>query len=366
MDRAKKIIRTSMVGIGMNLVLVIFKMIVGLLANSIAVILDAVNNLSDALSSLITIIGTKLAERRPDKKHPYGYGRIEYLTAMIIAVIVLLAGLTSLKESALKVLHPEETSYTVFSIVVIVVGIAAKLTCGRYVKKVGEELNSDSLVASGSDALFDAILSLGTLVAAVLAMIFGLRLEGVLGVIISIFILKAGVEMLMDTLNTVIGSRVDPELSKGLKEKISGYPGVRGAYDLTLHSYGPTRLIGSVHVEVNDQMTARELHALTRQITADVYLTYGIILTVGIYAGNDSTPELSAIRKDLEEVLAGHPEVLQMHGFYVDQEMHCVTFDLVMDFNADETTLRKTITEEMTARHGEYAFDVVLDTDFSD
>ena len=184
-QRERKIIHTSLVGIGVNLVLVLFKAALGFVTGSIAILLDAVNNLSDALSSIITIIGTRLAGRRPDRKHPYGYGRVEYLTAVIIAVIVLMAGITSLKESAFKVISPEKASYSVVSLVIIAVAIAAKLLVGRYVKRVGEEINAQSLVASGSDALFDAILSLGTLIAAAASMIWGLSLEGILGVIIS-------------------------------------------------------------------------------------------------------------------------------------------------------------------------------------
>lgn len=366
MDRSKKIIQTSIIGIAVNVVLVIFKMIIGVLANSIAIILDAVNNLSDALSSFITIIGTKLAGRRPDKKHPYGYGRIEYLTAVVIAVIVLLAGFTSLKESAVKVLHPDETSYTIVSLIVIIVGVVAKLGIGTYVKKRGVELHSDSLVASGSDAFFDAVLSAGTFVTAVLAMFAGLQLEGILGVIISVIILKAGIEMLLETLNSIIGTRSDPELSTALKEKVTSYPGVNGAYDLALHNYGPTQIIGSVHVEVSDTMTAKEIHGLTRRITADIFMEYGIILTIGIYAGNDSDPELSKIKDDLTEVLKEHPEVLQMHGFYVEKEAKHVMFDLVVEFGTDVGVLREKIESEMKKRHGEYAFDIVLDSDYSD
>ena len=236
MDRSRIIIRTSIVGITVNAVLVLAKMAVGFLSNSIAVILDAVNNLGDALSSLITIIGTRLAGRAPDKKHPYGYGRIEYLTSAVIAVIVLLAGISSLRESADKILHPQTADYTVVTLTVIIMGIAAKLLCGGYVRSVGKKINAQTLVASGSDAFFDAILSVGTLLAAVVSMIWGLSLEGILGLLISVVILKAGVEMLLETLNSIIGTRTDKELTDALKERINSYEQVRGAYDLALHN----------------------------------------------------------------------------------------------------------------------------------
>ena len=366
MDRTKKIIRTSFVGIGVNLVLVLFKMAVGLVTNSIAVILDAVNNLSDALSSIITIVGTKLAGKAPDKKHPYGYGRIEYLTSVLISVIVLLAGVTSLRESAEKVLHPEAASYTVMSLIIIAVAVVVKFFCGRYVKKVGEEIHSGSLIASGSDAFFDAILSLATLVAAIVSMIWGFSLEGILGVIISIIIIKAGIEMLLDTLNSLIGTRADHELSEQLKEKINSFPEVHGCYDLTLHNYGPTQIIGSVHIEVDDEMTARQIHRLTRQIIMEVYAQFSIILTVGIYAAGNSLPIFTEIRGEVEKLVSQRPEILQMHAFYGDAELKTVTFDLIVDFSADARAIREEITEELVKRYPDYRFDIVLDSDFSD
>ncbi|MCH5345245.1 MAG: cation transporter [Acetatifactor sp.] len=366
MDRNRKIIQTSIVGIAVNLVLVIFKMIVGLMANSIAIILDAVNNMGDALSSIITIIGTKLAGKAPDKKHPYGYGRIEYLTSVLIAVIVLMAGLTSVRESADKILHPQAASYSVVSLVIIAVAVVAKFVCGRYVKAVGEKIHAQSLVASGSDAFFDSVLSFATLVAAVVNMFWQVSLEGILGLVISLIIIKAGVEMLLETLNSIIGERIDSELTEKLKEKVNSYGEVRGTYDLTLHNYGPTKLIGSVHIEVEDDLTARDIHRLTRQITMDVYLEFGIVLTVGIYAANTSDEKVMAVRKYLEQLVGKYSEILQMHGFYADLENQSITFDLIVDFKADVQKIKEDVLAKLREKYSEFTFDVVLDSDYSD
>ena len=197
MTRQEKIIKTSVIGIIVNLILVAFKAFVGIVTNSIAITLDAVNNLTDALSSIITIIGAKLANRPPDKNHPYGYGRIEYFSSVIIAAIVLWAGITAFMESWPKIFTPDVTNYTTVSLVIIAVAIVVKLALGRYVKSVGEDINSQALVASGSDALFDSILSLSTLVAALISIFFHISLEGILGVIISIVIIKASIDMIM-------------------------------------------------------------------------------------------------------------------------------------------------------------------------
>ena len=366
MDRNKVIVRTSVVGILVNVVLVAFKAAVGFLAGSISVILDAVNNLGDALSSVITIVGTKLAGRRPDKKHPYGYGRVEYMTSLVVAVIVLLAGVTSLRESVEKILEPSAPSYTVVSLVIIAVGVVVKFLTGRYVKAVGKRINAQSLVASGSDAFFDSFLSLGTLVGAALSLFWGLNLEGWIGLVISIFILKAGVEMLLEPLNAIIGVRADPELTQALRETVNSFPEVRGAYDLTLHNYGPTEIIGSVHIEVPDDMTAREIHRLTREISLRVYREHGIVLTVGVYASNTGGEELSRLRAGLEEVLQAHPEVLQMHGFYVESEQKLITFDLVVDFDADGRRTAEAVCAAMKSRYPDYTFAAILDTDYSD
>ena len=365
MERSKQIVRVSFLGIAANLVLVAFKAAVGLITGSIAVILDAVNNLSDALSSVITIVGTKLASRRPDKKHPYGYGRIENVTSVAIAVIVLLAGFASFRESFDKILHPEAADYTAVSLIIIAAAVLVKFFLGRYVKAAGEKYNSDSLVASGSDALFDAVISLSTLVAAAVSLLWHVSIEGWLGAIIAAVIVKAGLEILLDSLNGIIGSRIDSDLSRSLKETVTAYDDVLGAYDLSLHRYGPEKIIGSVHIEVPDDMTARQLHLLTRQITAEVYMKFGVILTVGIYASN-TVGEGAELRRDVEKAAADRPEILQIHGFYVLPEAKRASFDLVVDFSADAQDVCAQVYQELREKHPDYEFDIVLDSDVSD
>ena len=205
--RDKVITRTSIIGIAANVALAGFKAVVGILSNSIAIVLDAVNNISDAGSSVITIIGTKLAGKQPDRKHPFGHGRIEYMSAMIIAVLVLYAGITSLTESIGAILHPEEPSYGAAALVIVAVAVVVKIVLGRYVKGVGEKVNSDSLVNSGTDAMMDSVISASTLVAAVIFLLTGISLEAWLGVIISAVIIKAGIDMLRETLSELLGDR---------------------------------------------------------------------------------------------------------------------------------------------------------------
>ena len=215
--REQVIIRTSMIGILTNAALSAFKMAVGLITHSIAILLDGVNNLSDALSSVITIIGTKLAGRAPDRKHPLGHGRIEYLSSLIVSAIVLYAGIQALVESVKKIIHPVEASYPIVSLVLLAVAIVVKLVLGRYVKKQGEKLNSGALTASGSDASFDAILSASVLGSALIFLASRVSLEAYVGVLISFFILRAGIGMMRETLNQILGSRADAETTGAVR-----------------------------------------------------------------------------------------------------------------------------------------------------
>ena len=248
-DRDRLIVRTSIIGIITNVFLAAFKVAIGLLSHSIAVVLDAVNNLSDALSSLITIIGTKLSAKLPDKKHPLGYGRIEYLTALVVAAIVLYAGATSLVESVKKIIHPETADYSVVSLVIIAVAGVVKLLLGRYVKAQGKKANSAALEASGADASFDAVLSASVLLSAIIFLIWGVSLEAWVGVVISGFIIKSGIEMITETLDDILGKRADAELTGKIRSSVLEEDEVRGVYDIIVNNYGPNKNTCSLHVE---------------------------------------------------------------------------------------------------------------------
>ena len=366
-DRERIIVRTSITGILTNVFLAAFKMAAGLIANSIAVVLDAVNNLSDALSSVITIIGTKLAGKAPDRKHPLGHGRIEYLSAMIVSAIILYAGITALVESIRKIIHPEEPDYTAVTLVVLAVAIVVKLLLGRYVKKQGERVHSAALAASGSDASFDAILSASVLGSAVIFLLTHVSLEAYVGVVISVFILKAGVEMMTETLSAILGQRADPEVSRKVKEILNREPEIRGAYDLVMHNYGPDRNYASVHVELPDTMTVADVDTLTHRVEARVYSETGVILTgVGVYSYNTGNDEAAKIRNRVQETVLRHDFALQMHGFYVDLEKKAMHFDVVMSFEADKEEAVKTLREEIGEIYPDYTVAIVPDIDISD
>ena len=365
--REKTIVRTSVIGIVTNLLLVGFKAFVGLMSNSIAIILDAVNNLSDALSSVVTIIGAKLGAKQPDKKHPLGYGRIEYLSSMIVAALVLYAGITSLVESIKKIFHPEAADYGTVTLVIISVAIVVKLLLGLYVKKQGKKVNSGALAASGSDAMFDAILSASVLASAIVYLVWGVSLEAYVGVIIAGFIIKAGIEMMIETLNDIIGKREDAGITKELKQIICEEEAVLGAYDVTLFNYGPNKNYGSVHVELPDTLTVDEVDRITRRIQTNVFHKTGVILTgIGVYSYNSSNDEAAQMRNRIQQTVLSHEWALQMHGFYADTEQKTLRFDVVMSFDVDRKEALETLYQEIRGLYPDYEILIVPDVDIAD
>ena len=366
-NREKTIVRVSITGIVTNLLLVAFKAFVGLVSHSIAVILDAVNNLSDALSSVVTIIGAKLGAKQPDKKHPLGYGRIEYISSMIVAALVLYAGITSLVESVKKIIHPEAADYNTVSLIIISVAIVVKLILGLYVKKQGAKVNSGALTASGSDALFDAILSFSVLASAIVFLVWGISLEAYVGVVIACFIIKAGIEMMLETLNDIIGKREDAETVRELKEIICADENVLGAYDITLFNYGPNKNYGSVHLELPDTLNVDDVDRITRKIQTDVYRKTGIILTgIGVYSYNTSDDAAAHMRNEIQKTVMSHDWALQIHGFYADIEKKTIRFDVVVSFDVDRKEAIETLYGEISRLYPDYDLLIIPDVDVAD
>lgn len=367
-SRNATIVRTSLIGIVANAFLAVFKAIIGIMSGSVAITMDAVNNLSDAASSIITIVGTKLAARPADKDHPFGYGRIEYLTAAVISLLVLYAGLTSLQESVKKIIHPETPSYTAIALVIVAVAVAVKIFLGRYVKGVGQRVKSDSLINSGEDARLDSIISASTLVAALIFLATGLSLEAWLGAVISVVIVKSGIDMLRDTLSQILGQRAGGDLARAIKKTAVSFEEVRGAFDLVLNNYGPDTFLGSLHIEVADTMNANQIDALIRAITDKVYAQTGVYLTaISVYAYNTTSQEVKDLRHAVDKIVHRHENVLQMHGFYVDRVKKIMRFDLVVSFNEkDRDLLYRHVLDHVRQAFPDYTITANMDTDFSE
>lgn len=367
-EREKIVIKTSVIGIITNIFLAAFKAGIGLLSNSIAIVLDAVNNISDAGSSIITIVGTKLAGKAPDKKHPFGHGRIEYLSAMMIAVIILYAGTTSLIESVKQIIKPETPDYNPTSLIIIAVAVVVKIVLGAYVKKVGEKVKSDSLVNSGADATLDAVISFSTLVAAVIFMVFNLALEAYLGAVIALIIIKSGIEMLRGTISQLLGEQNDLELARTIKKTVMGFKNVLGVYDLILNNYGPNRWNGSLHIEVPDTLSVVELDQLLREISVKVVKEHRVLLTaIGVYSVNTKDEHVIKMQKKLKEVALKQEYIRQVHGFYLLEAEKQMRFDLVVSFDVENrlASFKKAVAEIQKV-FPDYQLQAVMDADFTE
>ena len=366
-NRDKLIVKVSITGIITNIFLVIFKITIGLLSSSISVVLDGINNLTDVISSIVTIVGTKLASRKPDKKHPLGHGRIEYIATMIVAAIILYAGVTAGKAAIESIFEKQEATYHLLSLFIIAVAVLAKIILGTYVIKKGKIANSGALIGSGKDALYDAILSGSVFICAIINYFTGWKLEAYVGIVVAVFIIRAGVELMIETLNEILGKRADPETALKIKEVICTHDQVLGAYDLFITNYGPNRNYASVHIELPDTMTVEEVDVLTREIERDVYMQTGVILTgVGVYSYNTKDDEASAIRNKVSELVMANEWALQMHGFYVDVKKKTMRFDVVLSFDIAQKEGIGILQKTMTENFPEYQIMIIPDLDITD
>ncbi len=368
MDRTKTIVRTGIIGIVANLILSAFKAFVGIFSNSVAITMDAVNNLSDAMSSIITIIGAKLSAKEPDKKHPFGYGRIEYMSAVVIGVIILYAGITSLIESVKKIIHPEVPDYGVPALIIVATAIVVKIALGLFTKKTGEKVDSDSLVASGKDALNDSIISTATLAAAIIFITTRLSIEAYIGVIIAFIIIKTGYETLKDTISELLGERITHEMSKEIKHVIRSVDGVKGVYDLVVHNYGSESLMGSTHIEVDDTMNAVQIDRIEREIAKKVFIEKGISMTgISIYSSNTNDEAAKEAHLKIRELIKDYPDVLSTHGFYMNSETKEIRFDLVLNIEAkNKFETYAAVLKRARELYPDYDVDIQIDYNFSD
>ncbi len=368
MERNDRIIRTSIMGIIVNALLAALKLVTGIVSKSIAITLDAVNNISDALSSVITIIGAKFAGKQPNKKHPFGHGRVEYLSAAVISLIVLYAGITALIESVKKIITPEEPEYSTAALIIVAAAVVVKFFLGRFFIRTGKDVSSNSLIASGNEAVLDSAVSLSTLAAALIFVVWGVNIEAFLAAFIAILMIRSGIEVLSETVSQILGERPSLEKSQAVKRAALSFPEVKGVYDLVLHSYGPDHTVGSFHIEVPQDMNAVELDRLEREITDKVYDDCGVVITgISIYSANMANDETAAAWNEIRKCVMSHEHVMQMHGFYFDPAEKTARFDVVIGFDApDRQEAFRAVMDDVQALFPDYTFSVVMDADTSD
>lgn len=360
--REKALAAVSRTGIIANLLLVCGKAVVGVLSHSVAITVDAVNNLTDALSAIITLAGARAAAKVPDKEHPFGHGRLEYVSSMAIAALILFTAVSAMYESVQKIFVPPDTVYDTASVLVMAASIAVKLVLSRYCRAQAAALDSQALRAAGTDAAFDAVISCSILAGAAVRTFWGINIDGWLGAAISVVIFHAGLDILKEGLSSIIGERVPATLSQTLREEILAFDAVDGVWDLLLHRYGPGKIVGSVCIELPEDMTVGEADGICRRISEAILERHGIALTVGVYASNYRLSGADEIHTALHELAAQGTGVLQVHGFRADLPERHVSFHLMLDYSCpDKHAISERIIRELETRFPDIRFSAVVD-----
>lgn len=323
---------SSLVGIGCNLLLFTAKLLIGLLTHSISVMADAFNNLSDAASSIIGFVGVKLAEKPADKEHPFGHGRMEYIAAFIVAGIVIQVGFSLFKSSFMKILHPEEMTFRVMSVVILLMSMAVKLWMASFNRKLGKKVNSTVMMATAADSMGDVLATGATVFSMVVFGIWGINLDGIVGLLVSVAVLIAGINIAKDTLKPLLGEAVDPKLYREITEFVESYDGIIGSHDLIVHNYGPSRSMASIHAEVPNDVEIEKSHEIIDKIEHDCMKQLGIFLVVHMDPVEVQNAHLTEMKRLLEEILRKLDDRLTFHDLRVvyGQQRINLIFDLVV------------------------------------
>lgn len=359
------VVATSALGILVNLVIATVKVIVGVAVSSIAIVSEGVNNATDCATSLITIVGTKLSAKRPTSKHPFGYGRIEYLTSLVISIIIFVTGFELLISSIRRIFAPEELSISYVTLAIIALSAVMKLVLGSYTVGEGKRVGSDSLIALGKDCRNDSLVSLVTIISALVFLLFDFSIDAYAGIITSLFVLKAGFEVLRDTVSNLLGRAGNKELADKLYKIILDEPIVLNAADMMLHNYGPEAYSGSVNIEIDHEKTIGEAYAVIHALQLKIMHEYNITMVFGMYAVDTDHEEILKMRKEISQFVRGREHVQSYHALYLDPDNGDIYCDLVVDYELrDWDELRKDFTEYMAKLYPNSRLELVIETNY--
>lgn len=365
--RKRILSQTAAMGIASNAFIAALKLVIGLISGSVSIVSDAANNLSDMLSSIVTIIGFNASTRRPTHSHPLGFGRMEYISALFVAFLVIFTGASFFRTSIDRIAEPSPVTVSIPMVLILVLTILIKLGLWRVNVKNGKKIESEALSASGSDALSDALATTVTIIAAIASGFTSLPIDGIAGIIVSIFILYAGITSVVGTVSTIVGERPTKETVKLLRSLINNHPPLSGGYDIQIHTYGPSRSIGTCNVEVpSDSLTEEVFDAMT-DAQEEILEKMGIYMTFGMYAVNTKNPVVQLMKQEVLKVLkATSPAVLSIHGFHVHFEDSRVHFDVVIDFTVtDLAQFRAAEQRALEEAFPTYSFNFNIDPDYA-
>lgn len=362
----------GIIGIISNSILFIIKILVGIISNSISVTADAFNNLSDVVSSIITLVGFKLASKPADKEHPFGHGRIEYISALIVSFMVILVGFEFVKTSYNRIINPVQVNFKVIPFVLIVLSIFTKVWLSKFNKYIGDFINSSALQASSFDALSDVFTSSCVALSLILSKWISLPLDGYIGIIVSLFIMHSGYTLIKETLNPLLGEAADPKLVKNIMEQTLSYPYINGAHDLIVHNYGPGRCLASIHAEVPDNISIVDIHEVIDRAEKEISQKLNLELVIHMDPVNTNNKEVNSIKKDVEEILLNYPTIKSFHDFRVvgSGNVKNLIFDIVIGYSIPFTNelkkdLKENISTDIKKIHPSYNTIITIDRDFT-
>ncbi len=349
---------SSWVGIVCNVLLFIAKFAIGTLANSISIISDGFNNLSDCASCVVTMFGYKMAAKPADKDHPFGHGRMEYLTSLIIAMVIMVVGVELFTGSVDKIIHPDKVSFSIIAVVALVLSILIKLWMGLFNKKLGNAVESSVMLATSKDSLNDVLATAATLVALVSSVFTDAPIDGVMGVVVSVMILISGFGIVKETVDELLGQPASPEIVEALKELVDECSYSLGMHDLIIHSYGPGNLIGSVHIEVDGKENIMDIHDAIDELERNIYDELGIRMTIHMDPVETDNENLKLCKDMIEVILNEVDSELHFHDFrMVAGPSHTnLIFDVVVPHGCklSDGEIKEAIDEKLIMREKKY------------
>ncbi len=360
---------SSFVGIFCNVLLFSTKLIIGLILNSISIMADAFNNLSDAASNIISFVGVKLANRPADKEHPFGHGRYEYISAFIVAFLVIQVGFSCFQSSIDKILHPSELNANSILVIILCISILVKVWLGLFYKKIGKKIDSNVLKAGAADAFGDILITSATIISTIITMVTNIQIDGYAGVIVSLFVLYAGFNIAKDTLEPLLGQPVSPELYKKISGFVEKYPSIEGSHDLIVHNYGPTNIIATIHAEVSKSGNLESLHEIIDQIEKDASAQLGIMLVIHMDPIEVDDKKVLSTKYSINDIVKSIDNNASIHDFRMvngEKQINLI-FDLVVSHNYtddEEEAIKLNIAKKARACDSRYNCVITLEHGF--
>ena len=356
---------TSVLNVVVNVFIALMKIIIGALASSIAIVSEGVNNASDALTSILTLVGTKLAGKRPDSKHPFGYGRIEYFTSLIIGTLILVGGIEMLISSIKLIFNPEQLKVSYLSLIIIFGSALIKFVLGNYTISKARSVDSQSLEAVGVECRNDSFISIVTIAVALIFLFTGKSIDAYAGVFTSSLIIKTGLEILFDNISSLLGQSADKELANKLYREIRDTDGVINAVDMILHNYGPDSYTGSCNIEIDHKKTVGEIYDFIHDLQLRIMHEYGVVMVFGIYAVDNDSKLSKKLRKEIAQFVKDREHVKSFHAVYLDKKTDKLYCDLLVDYELEDwDKLRKEFDDYMHNLYPDKTIELTIDTDF--